>query len=129
MNKVDESDIFTPRFDANGLIPCMAISHEDQTPLMLAYMNEDALNLTLRTGEMHYWSRSRQEIWHKGATSGHVQKLVDMRVDCDQDCLVAIVQMDPEIACHTGRRGCFYRRVLSTQDVKGDRGTLEFLED
>ncbi|MFN3701722.1 MAG: phosphoribosyl-AMP cyclohydrolase [Alphaproteobacteria bacterium] len=129
---------FSPKFDANGLIPCVVVSHIDQAVLMVAYMNDAALEATLASGEMHYWSRSRQELWHKGATSGMVQKLVEMRVDCDQDCLVAVVDMPvspthdgqhaAETSCHTGRRSCFYRKVLPPDSKDKSAVKLEFFE-
>lgn len=97
-------------FDENGLVPCIAQDHASGEVLTLAYMNADSLRLTLETGEIHYFSRSRQEIWHKGATSGNVQKVVDLRLDCDGDAIVAIVAPAGP-ACHTGERTCFHNRV------------------
>jgi phosphoribosyl-AMP cyclohydrolase len=103
---------FTPRFDEKGLIPCIVVSNRTGEPLMMAYMNRESLDKTLATGEAHYWSRSRNELWHKGATSGQTQKIVEMNIDCDQDCLLIKVDMpEPEKACHTGRKSCFYRVV------------------
>ncbi len=89
---------------------------------MFAWMNEEALKKTLETGEVHYWSRSRQELWHKGATSGDTQKLIELKIDCDQDCLLAIVNVSDKIetekACHTNRRSCFYRTInTETHDL------------
>lgn len=111
MNKhfLDETDQFLPKYDDNGLVTCVTVSHADNAVLMVAYMNKESLELTLETGEMHYWSRSRQSLWHKGATSGDVQKVINLKVDCDQDCLLAVVEADK--ACHTGRRSCFYRSI------------------
>jgi len=95
-------------FDANGLVPCVAQDWTTGEVLTLAYMNREALDRTLASGEMHYWSRSRGELWHKGATSGNVQTLRTLRYDCDEDTLLALV--DPAgPACHTGERTCFYR--------------------
>jgi phosphoribosyl-ATP pyrophosphohydrolase/phosphoribosyl-AMP cyclohydrolase len=97
-------------FDENGLVPCVMQDARTGEVLTLAYMNEEALRRTLETREMHFWSRSRGELWHKGATSGNVQRLVQLRYDCDGDALVALV--DPAgPACHTGERTCFYRDV------------------
>lgn len=110
MTGIDETDDFRPRFGADGLMPVIAVDHASGEVLMLAYMNEEALRLTRQTGEVHYWSRSRQEIWHKGATSGHTQKVVRLLTDCDQDTLVARV-IQEGAACHTGRPTCFYRQV------------------
>ena len=98
------------KFDARGLIPAIVQDAESGEILMLAYMNAESLNLTQETGETHFWSRSRQELWHKGATSGNIQKVVDLRVDCDTDTL--LVRVDPAgPACHTGNQTCFYRKI------------------
>ncbi len=97
-----------PKFDENGLVPCVVQDARTGEVLTLAYMNEEALTRTRETGETHFWSRSRQELWHKGETSGNVQKVRRLRYDCDADALVALV--DPAgPACHTGERSCFYR--------------------
>ncbi len=109
--ELDESLAFSPKFDADGLIAAMAIDSETNEPLMLAYMNEESLKLTLEKGEAVYYSRSRQEIWHKGATSGHTQKVHEIRTDCDQDALILVVTQQGAGACHTGRRSCFYRTI------------------
>ncbi|HEY2603232.1 MAG TPA: bifunctional phosphoribosyl-AMP cyclohydrolase/phosphoribosyl-ATP diphosphatase HisIE [Thermoleophilaceae bacterium] len=99
---------FQPTFDDRGLIPCIVQDARSGEVLTLAYMNEEALARTRATGETHFWSRSRQELWHKGETSGNVQKVRRLRYDCDADALVALV--DPAgPACHTGERTCFYR--------------------
>lgn len=103
---------FTPRFDASGLIPCITTDAESGEVLMFAWMNAEALAKTIETGEAHYWSRSRGELWHKGATSSMVQHVQEMRVDCDQDVLLLKVTVDrPGAACHTGFRSCFFRSV------------------
>lgn len=114
--ELEEGLAFSPKFDQDGLIPAMAIDAVTKEPLMLAYMNEESLKMTLEIGEAVYWSRSRQEIWHKGATSGHVQKVVEMRTDCDQDALVLLVEQIGAGACHSGRESCFYRKVALKQD-------------
>jgi phosphoribosyl-AMP cyclohydrolase len=101
-----------PRFDANGLIAAVATHAETGEVLMLAWMNAEALLETLRTGEAHYFSRSRRELWRKGATSGQVQKLVEARIDCDQDAVwLKVLPQGDGHACHTGARSCFYRIV------------------
>jgi phosphoribosyl-AMP cyclohydrolase len=98
------------KFDGNGLLPAIVQDADTKEVLMMAYMNAEALQLTLERGEAHFWSRSRRELWHKGETSGNVQKVVEMFVDCDTDALLIRVQpMGP--ACHTGERTCFYRRL------------------
>jgi len=96
------------RYDGNGLVPVIAQELETGEVLMLAYMNREALDKTLATGKMHYYSRSRQKIWQKGETSGHTQALVTLYYDCDIDTLLAIVKQNGE-ACHTGNKSCFYR--------------------
>lgn len=103
-------DIQSLRFDANGLIPAILQDAESDQVLMLAYMNLAALQLTLETKETHFWSRSHRELWHKGATSGNIQKVVEIRVDCDADTLlVRVAPAGP--ACHTGETSCFYRNM------------------
>ena len=103
---------FAPRFGADGLLTCVTVDAHDGAVLMLAHMNAIALQKTLETGIVHYWSRSRQALWRKGDTSGQTQKLVELKVDCDQDALLARVEVGGDGgACHTGRRSCFYRSV------------------
>jgi phosphoribosyl-AMP cyclohydrolase len=102
----------TPRYDANGLI-CAVTSHaETGEVLMVAWMNAEALERTVATGEAHYFSRSRGELWHKGATSGQIQKVVEARIDCDQDAVwLRVLPQGDGGACHTGARSCFYRVI------------------
>mgnify|MGYP006062079689 CR=1 FL=1 len=101
----------TLKYDANGLLPVITHCSENGEVLMLAWMNADAVTQTLATRKVTYWSRSQQSFWVKGQTSGHTQALVDLRYDCDQDCLLALVlQVGP--ACHTNRRRCFYTSVI-----------------
>jgi len=109
---LERGDVLAPRFDANGLIAAIAQHAETGEILMVAWMNAEALRRTLDTGEAHYFSRSRQELWHKGATSGQVQKVVEVRVDCDQDAvLLKVLPQGDGGACHVGFRACFYRVV------------------
>jgi phosphoribosyl-AMP cyclohydrolase len=109
---LEEGAAFTPRFSSDGLIVCVTVDHRSGEVLMVAHMNRQALDKTLASGIMHYWSRSRAALWRKGDTSGQVQSLVELRVDCDQDALLARVAVGGDGgACHTGRRSCFYRRV------------------
>jgi phosphoribosyl-AMP cyclohydrolase len=114
--ELEEGSTFAPRFDAHGLITAVAIEAGSNAVLMLAHMNAEALSLTLETGLAHYWSRSRGKIWKKGETSGELQKVVEMRTDCDQDAIVLVVeQMGRGAACHTGRKSCFYRRIVPAE--------------
>ena len=116
-SEIEESEVFAPRFDAAGLVTVVTIEAGSNEPLMLAHMNAEALSLTLSTGIMHYWSRSRSKIWKKGETSGELQKLVELRVDCDQDAFIALVEQTGRgAACHTGRKTCFYRKVVALTD-------------
>lgn len=122
-HELEEGLSWMPRLNGDGLIPCMTLCASTHEPLMLAWMNEMALQKTLETKEMHYWSRSRQKLWHKGAESGFTQSLVSLKIDCDQDCLCAFVTVnepDPSQSqtCHTGRSTCFYRDVLLDDEKK-----------
>lgn len=113
-----EGEAFAPRFDANGLIACVTRDAADGQVLMLAYMNEEALRLTMETGVAHYWSRSRGALWRKGDVSGQVQKVTEIRIDCDQDALLLTVEPGGDGgACHTGRRSCFYRKIAQSRDA------------
>ena len=114
---VEEGIGFSPKFDTEGLIPALAMDATTREPLMLAYMNAESLRRTLELGEAVYWSRSRQEFWHKGATSGHTQKIIEIRTDCDQDALILMVDQAGAGACHTGRESCFYRKIQISQDA------------
>lgn len=110
-------DPATLRYDENGLIPAIAQDHASGEVLMLAWMNAEAVARTLATGRVTYWSRARQGFWVKGETSGHTQRLVEMRLDCDRDCLLVLVaQQGP--ACHTNRRSCFYTAVRDGVEVE-----------
>lgn len=109
-------DIASLTFDAKGLIPAIAQDHATGEVLMMAWMNAESLTKTLEDGHVTYWSRSRNAFWAKGETSGHVQRLVELRVDCDRDCLLLLVdQAGP--ACHTNRRSCFYTAVRGGDEV------------
>jgi phosphoribosyl-AMP cyclohydrolase len=114
---------FAPKFDAAGLITAVAVDADDGTVLMVAYMNEESLRMTLAAGEAVYYSRSRSEIWHKGKTSGHTQEIVEILTDCDQDALVLRVRQKGAGACHTGYRSCFFRRVAAP--ASGEAVALE----
>jgi phosphoribosyl-AMP cyclohydrolase len=109
-DSLEHGKTLTPNFDANGLIAAIAQHAETGEVLMIGWMNADALHLTLEVGEAHYFSRSRQEIWHKGETSGQVQVITELRVDCDQDAILMKVMPEGDGgACHVGFRSCFYR--------------------
>jgi phosphoribosyl-AMP cyclohydrolase len=111
---LEEGRTLAPRFGADGLITCVATDADSGDVLMVAHMNADALARTLETGEAWYWSRSRASLWHKGDTSGQIQTVVEMRLDCDQDALWIKVRVGGDGGCcHTGRRSCFYRVVRS----------------
>jgi phosphoribosyl-AMP cyclohydrolase len=123
--ELDEARIFTPRFDAHGLIPAIVTDAATGEVLMLAWMNAQALALTIATREAHFWSRSRAEIWRKGATSGNVLRVAEIRTDCDQDAILLRAELTGEgVACHTGRRSCFYRVV-----EPGEPSRLTFIAD
>ena len=122
---IEEGLTLTPRFDKDGLIAAVVVDDATGEVVMLAWMNAEALAKTIETGEGWYWSRSRKELWHKGATSGHLQTVTEMRVDCDQDAILLRVQTAGTGAnCHTGRKGCFYRRIPTGAAATADR-TLE----
>ena len=110
-------DPATLNYNEAGLVPCIAQQEGSGEVLMMAWMNADAVAKTLKTGRVTYWSRSRQQFWVKGESSGHSQELVDLRVDCDRDCLLAVVRQTGP-ACHTNRRVCFYTSVISGEEVE-----------
>jgi len=110
--ELEEGALLAPRFDAMGLVTAIVQEAGSLRVLMLAHMNAEALKLTLETGDAHYWARSRGKIWKKGESSGEVQKVVEVRVDCDQDAVLLLVEQTGRgAACHTGRKSCFYRIV------------------
>ena len=110
LNDIEEGLMFRPKFDASGLVTCVTTDAVTSEVLMVAHMNEEALRKTIETGEAWYYSRSRQSLWRKGETSGHTQRVLEMRADCDQDAIWIRVEQ-AGAACHTGRHSCFYRRV------------------
>ncbi|WP_298257998.1 phosphoribosyl-AMP cyclohydrolase [Bradyrhizobium sp.] len=113
-NDIEEGLSLLPKFDANGLVTCVAADAATSEVLMVAHMNEEALRRTIASGEAWYYSRSRGALWRKGETSGHIQRVVEMRVDCDQDAILIRVEQTGA-ACHTGRRSCFYRKVEAAE--------------
>lgn len=111
IEQVEEGTQLAPKFDAEGLIPCVTTAAGSGEVLMLGYMNAEAFAKTIETGEAHYYSRSRKVLWHKGATSGLVQKVREMRIDDDQDAVWLSVEIPGDASCHVGYRSCFYRAV------------------
>ncbi|WP_340161716.1 phosphoribosyl-AMP cyclohydrolase [uncultured Hoeflea sp.] len=112
-SELENGSDLTPRFDANGLITAVVVDSGDNEVLMLAHMNDEALRLTIETGLAHYWSRSRNQLWKKGETSGNMQTVDEIRIDCDQDAVLLKVRVGgADATCHTGRRSCFYRKVV-----------------
>ena len=109
--KVEEGNLLSPKFDVNGLMPVVTTDHDSGDVLMHGYMNEEALKKTIEAKEAYYWSRSRNALWHKGKTSGFVQKVKELRVDDDQDSLWMSVDIGNGASCHVGYRSCFYRSV------------------
>lgn len=124
-DSIEETKTLSPKYNQDGLIAAIAQDADTGTVLMLAWMNEEALQKTLETGETHYWSRSRQQLWHKGSTSGAVQHVQEIRIDCDQDAVLLTVATKKPAACHTGRATCFYR-VVGEKSPDGNR--LSFIE-
>jgi phosphoribosyl-AMP cyclohydrolase len=119
-SELEETPVLAPRWDDRGLVQAVATDAATGELLMVAHMNADALAATIATGEAHYWSRSRGQVWHKGGTSGNIQRVVEMRVDCDQDAVwLKVAPAGP--ACHTNRRSCFYR-------VLREDGALQFCD-
>jgi phosphoribosyl-AMP cyclohydrolase len=120
---IEEGLAFAPKFDANGLITAVVTDIASGDVLMVAHMNAEALKRSIESGEAWFYSRSRQKLWKKGESSGHVQRVIELRVDCDQDALWLKVEQRGPGACHTGRRSCFYRAVPIGD---GSQVTLEF---
>ncbi len=118
MNSINPTFTEKLNFNDNGLIPAIAQDWLDATVLMMAWMSHESIQKTINSGEVHYWSRSRNEIWHKGQTSGHTQILKDIRYDCDADVILLSIEQTGSIACHTGSRSCFYEQPTgqSTED-------------
>jgi phosphoribosyl-AMP cyclohydrolase len=125
VEQVEEGSELAPKFDAHGLIPAVTTDFESGELLMHGYMNAEALSKTIETGEAHYFSRSRQAIWHKGATSGLTQRVVELRIDDDQDCVWLRVDVAGGASCHVGYRSCFYRTVPFASDAEDAAGPLQ----
>lgn len=125
VEQVEEGYTLAPKFDANGLIPAVTTDFSSGELLMHGYMNAAALTLTIETGEAHYYSRSREAIWHKGATSGLTQRVVELRIDDDQDCVWMRVDVAGGASCHVGYRSCFYRTMPFGREAGDANGPLE----
>ena len=125
--EIEEGRAFAPKFDADGLIACVVTDAQSGALLMVAHMNAQALERTIESGEAWFYSRSRQALWRKGETSGHVLRVAEVRVDCDQDVLWLRVEQAGAGACHTGRRSCFYRAIM--RNGPDTPLTLEFRDD
>jgi phosphoribosyl-AMP cyclohydrolase len=127
-SEIETTDRFSPRFDEHGLVSCIVVDAGDGAVLMLAHMNKEALDRTAETGEAWFWSRSRKALWRKGETSGNTLQVEELLVDCDQDALLLRVHVGGKgVACHTGRRSCFYRRLPLGAGNKNS--TLAFLPE
>ena len=124
VNDVEEGLTLRPKFDAAGLVTCVTTDAGTGEVLMVAHMNDEALRKTIASGEAWYFSRSRAALWRKGESSGHVQRVVEMRVDCDQDAVWIRVEQAGGAACHTGRHSCFYRAVTAGE---GETAQLSFV--
>jgi phosphoribosyl-AMP cyclohydrolase len=117
--EIETGNVFMPKFDEHGLLSCIVTDAGDGALLMFAHMNEEALARTIETGEAWFWSRSRKELWRKGETSGNTLTVADIRVDCDQDAIQLSVRVGGKgVACHTGERSCFFRRLPVKPSVK-----------
>jgi phosphoribosyl-AMP cyclohydrolase len=124
IDDVEEGLVLRPKFDAAGLLTCVTTDARTGEVLMVAHMNDEALRKTIASGEAWYFSRSRASLWRKGESSGHIQQVVEMRVDCDQDAVWIRVDQAGGAACHTGRRSCFYRAVAGGE---GEAAELSFV--
>ena len=126
IKEVEEGKYLAPKFDENGLIPVITTDFENGDILMHGYMNEEALKKTIETKEAHYWSRSRQKIWHKGQISGFVQKVIELRIDDDQDSVWLSVDIGNGASCHVGYRSCFYRSIPLGKIKNAEELEMEF---
>ena len=128
VEQVEESSDLCPKFDEKGLIPVTATDHKTGEVLMHGYMNQEALKLTIEKKEACYWSRSRKALWHKGKTSGYIQKVIDLRIDDDQDALWMTVDIGNGASCHVGYKSCFYRSIPLGKINNSEEVKLEFRE-
>ncbi len=128
--EIETTTTFTPKFDAQGLIPAIATDAGSGSVLMFAWMNAEALTKTIATGKAHFWSRSRKKLWLKGEDSGNLLEVTEIRTDCDQDVLwLSVNVLGPGNACHTGERSCFYRVITQSSLKSGEPLRLERIPD
>jgi len=125
---IEEGNLLSPKFNNDGLIPVITTAFKTKEVLMQGFMNSEALKKTIETKEAHYWSRSRKDIWHKGKTSGFVQKVIDLRIDDDQDALWMSVDIGNGASCHVGYKSCFYRSIPLGKIKNSEAIELEFKE-
>ena len=128
VEEVEEGKVLAPKFDEHGLIPAVTTDVKSGELLMHGYMNAEALEKTIETGEAYYWSRSRKCLWHKGATSGLIQKVIELRIDDDQDAVWLRVKVLGDASCHVGYRSCFYREIKTRDNLGNTPITIEFKE-
>ena len=125
---IEEGNLLSPKFNNDGLIPVIATDFKTKEVLMQGFMNSEALKKTIETKEAHYWSRSRKEVWHKGETSGFVQKVVEMRIDDDQDSIWMSVDIGDGASCHVGYKSCFYRSITLGKIENTEKIKIDFKE-
>ena len=125
---IEEGNILSPKFNNDGLIPVITTDFKTKEVLMQGFMNSEALKKTIETKEAHYWSRSRKEVWHKGETSGFVQKVVEMRIDDDQDSIWMSVDIGDGASCHVGYKSCFYRSITLGKIENTEKVKIDFKE-
>ena len=125
---IEEGNLLSPKFDKDGLIPVTTTDFDTKEVLMQGYMNSEALKKTIETKEAHYWSRTRKHVWHKGETSGFVQKVIEMRVDDDQDSIWLSVDIGDGSSCHVGYKSCFYRSISLGKIENSEKIKIEFKE-
>tara|TARA_Y100000813_G_C23977405_1_gene264815 strand:- start:180 stop:647 length:468 start_codon:yes stop_codon:yes gene_type:complete len=125
---IEEGNILSPKFNNDGLIPVITTDFKTKEVLMQGFMNSEALKKTIETKEAHYWSRSRKEVWHKGETSGFVQKVVEMRIDDDQDSIWMSVDIGDGASCHVGYKSCFYRSITLGKIENTEKIKIDFKE-
>ncbi len=125
---IEEGNLLSPKFNNDGLIPVITTDFKTKEVLMQGFMNSEALKKTIETKEAHYWSRSRKEVWHKGETSGFVQKVVEMRIDDDQDSIWMTVDLGDGASCHVGYKSCFYRSITLGKIENTEKVKIDFKE-